>query len=78
MKFENRIINGIHLTRYIASWTNSGGSLSYRGINSEDFGEWLKSLGLSEEDIYDIVGIARNGKMELEQLAKQFIKNKSL
>ena len=72
--FENKIINGIHATRYIASWLRSGGKL-YRGRDLEDFSRWLKSIGVSEEDRDHIWRMAQNGKMELEYSAKQFVAN---
>ena len=66
-QFENRKINGIYATRYIASWMNvTHGKF-------DGFNDWLKSLGLSDEDIWDIVHLARNGKMELENSALEFI-----
>ena len=44
--FENKIINGVHATRYIMSWIRSGGNLVY-GDSLDDFGKWLESLGVS-------------------------------
>ena len=73
--FENKRINGTHATRYIASWIRSGGKLR-NGEDVDDFGDWLSSLGLSEEDVNDIRNIATNGKMELEHSAKMFLANK--
>lgn len=71
---ENKKINGVHATRFIASWIKSGGDL-YSCEGFEGFTNWLKSLGLSEEDIHDVHEIATMGKLELEYLAKQFLKN---
>lgn len=61
---------GIHYTRYMMSWINSGGT-SF-GANFED---WLRSEQLTEEEIHDIKEIAMNGKLELEVNARAFIKN---
>ena len=74
--FENKIINGIHVTRYIASWIRSGGNLDSRKEGIDDFSNWLASLGVSDEDIDHIRFIATNGKFELERSAKQFLANK--
>lgn len=73
--FENKIVNGIHATRYIMSWIRSGGNLRH-GEGIDDFSEWLRSLGLSLDDVVDIRLIATNGKMELEHSAKQFLAKK--
>lgn len=72
--FENRAINGIYMTRFIASWMNKGGQIRY-GKDRDNFREWLLSLGLSENDAQDILNLATNGKLELETSAKQFLKN---
>ena len=74
MKFENVVIRGIHASRFIMSWVRSGGELDWRAGYSE-FNEWLKSLGLDENEISAITEIARNGKMELETSATAFLKN---
>lgn len=74
--FNNNIINimeGVHETRFIASWLREGGRLQY-GRDYDDFMEWLESLGLSEDEAMHIVNLARNGKLELETSARKFIK----
>lgn len=72
--FENKRIQGIHISRYIMSWVRQGGELKKESI--DDFHNWLSSLGtLTEEEISDIEFIALNGKLELELSAKQYIKN---
>ena len=70
--FENKLINGIHKTRYIASWLKAGGSL-YFGEDVDNFREWLLSTGLTEDEAQDIVYLATNGKLELESTAKKFV-----
>ena len=71
--FENRVIEGIHISRYVVSWVKEGGKLNYT------FKEWLRSLTingrkLTEDDIRDIYNFGTNGKLELETDAKQFLK----
>jgi hypothetical protein len=43
--------------------------------DTTDFEKWLESLGLSDEDVMYILNLARNGKLELEVSAWEFIKN---
>lgn len=71
-RFENaETHNGIHYTRYIASWKRMGGKIFYGGL----FERWLKEVQkLTDEEINDILFIATNGKMELEMSAKVFMK----
>jgi hypothetical protein len=71
--FENKLYKGIHATRYIASWRNSGG----RWFGYE-FRDWLKSLGLNEDEIREIWNMATCGKLELETNAKKSINNVGL
>lgn len=71
--FENKFIKGIHVSRYIASWLNVGGS-----IRSLGFELWLERLlingeHLTEDEIRYIRNFARNGKLELETNAKLFL-----
>ena len=78
--WKNKTECGIHVTRFIASWYRAGGTLRY-GKDYDDFEEWLRTLiidskKLSEEDVNHIVELARNGKMELEHSARQFLKQK--
>lgn len=77
-EFKNEMINGIHASRYIVSWVKEGGSLKGSRRNSK-FVEWLKSLtingrSLTEEEIDKIYFLSSNGKMELEHIAKEFLK----
>jgi len=76
MNMENKIINGIHATRYIMSWVRSCGELKLNRKNRK-FEDWLRQLvingrNLTEEEIQDIKDIAQSGKMELEMNAKGF------
>ena len=72
--FENKLINGIHKSRYIASWLKAGGTLYY-GNDFDDFFTWLLSEGMTENEAHEIVFLAMNGKMELENSAKQFMED---
>lgn len=75
--FENRQINGyIYETRFIASWLREGGQLR-TGKDYDNFYEWLLSLGLNQDDADHIKFLASNGKMELENSARKFLKNLS-
>ena len=72
--FENVTVRGVHATRYIMSYVRAGGKL---GRQVWEFEDWLKSLGLDEEEIYSILSIARNGKLELEISAAKFLAEKT-
>lgn len=69
--FENKMThNGIHYTRYIVSWKKAGGKIYRGGL----FERWLREQEkLTEKEISDILLIAENGKLELEESAKRFI-----
>lgn len=58
-----------HLSRYIVSWRHAGGKRFY-----DEFEDWLRSEGLSEEEIRDAVEMATMGKLELEVSAQAFVK----
>lgn len=69
--YENKMVNGIRLSRYIASWLNVGGTIYYD--HESQWYKWLESLGLSEDDIWNATNMALNGKLELEVSAKEFL-----
>ena len=76
-EFENRLILGVHMSRYIASWILAGGSLDRHGIFM--MCKWLKTLTvngehLTDEDIHDIRRFAESGKLEFQNSAKEFLK----
>ena len=78
--FTNELINGIHKSRYVASWINVGGTLDRRGRGL--FRKWLKSLiindrPLTEDEVQEIYNYAENGKLELEMNAKLFLKEEA-
>ena len=81
--FENKKINvpcigeEVHASRLIASWLNTGGSMCETTLDDEGMHEfmflaWLRSLGISEEDVSYMYNFADTGKLELELLAKKF------
>ena len=72
MYFENKLIRGIHATRFIASWLNMGGMLC-TGKDVDNFRSWLLSLGLNSDEVWPIMYLATTGKMELEVNAKAFL-----
>lgn len=86
MTFENKIsAQGAYYSQYIASWVKSGGNFDREVIRDgsghvEDivwlgeFRGWLRSIGLPEEEVYEIAKLADNGKLELETSAKSFLK----
>ena len=71
--FTNNKINGyIYETRYIASWIRSGGDLQ-DGRDVGNFYKWLLSTGLTKDEADHIKFLATNGKLELENSAKEFL-----
>ena len=72
--FENRVIKGVHASRYIASWANKGGTFQW----PDDrwlFIKWLLSIGVEKDDATFIANLAQDGKLELEESAKEFLAN---
>lgn len=70
---DNEIINGIHITRYIASYLRRK-----EGFKILEFVEWLKTLEingrhLTDDEVYRIRIIAEDGKLELQELAISFV-----
>ena len=61
---------GIPYSRYVASWYNAGGRRNYLHIKA-----WLKDLGLEEDDCANVADMATNGKLELEEHARNFLKS---
>lgn len=73
-RFKNELAWGtVHYTRFIASWVGIGGDMKHPR-KPGGFRDWLRTLpDLSEEDIDNIMFIAENGKLELEDRARRFI-----
>ena len=85
MTFENKISSqGIYYSQYIASWVKSGGNFDKEILAESgyivdivwlgEFRGWLRSIGLPEEEVYEIAKLADNGKLELEESSKLFLK----
>ena len=70
--FDNKLINGVYASRYIASWVRAGGGLYYVE-DIRNFYKWLLSMGFTEDEAQHVKRLAENGKLELEIQAKQFI-----
>lgn len=81
--FDNKIVKvpalggeEIHMSRIIASWTNVGGQIITRRWAKTPFANWCAGLGLDPDVIQEMVYLATNGKLELEDSARKFIENK--
>ena len=67
MGLENRKYNGVHYSRYIASWVLAGGN-----IRDAAFEKWLKSRQMPADVIKEITLMARDGEITLQMSAKRF------
>ena len=73
-RFENFFVQDYaHASRFIASWLREGGNLR-RHDDYKLFREWLVSIGVTPENAKRISFLAENGKLELEEMAKRFLK----
>lgn len=83
-EFENVAINGIYMSQYVASWVKAGGTFENQLIRKPDgklksitrggkFMDWLKFIGLTEEEARRCRNFAANGKLELETSAIRFL-----
>lgn len=75
--FENKIWEGIYYSRFVASW-NKVHNGKFRRFEFED---WLMQLTINgkcmdNQTAKEICEFADNGKMELEDNARQFINNR--
>lgn len=68
---ENKKLDGVHYSRYIASWKNEGGDISYGDCG---FSRWLRSHGATDREVTEITEMALMGRMELEFDCMKFIK----
>lgn len=80
MDFENKTFEGIHYSRFIASWVKANGHALYGMVG---FRTWLKSLIINDKHIpndviQEICNLMGNGKLELQENAKRWISNKQL
>lgn len=85
---ENKMIAGIHYSRFIASWMNEGGNFKAKAVRDENgeiedvfypFMEWLKSIEFEDRDhitnveAREIFDLVQCGKLELEMSAKEYL-----
>ena len=78
-EFENEFIKGAFKSQYVAAWLKAGGNLKRGGDNHVigfDFMEWLKFIGLTDEEARSIRNYAENGKLELDESAKGFLRTR--
>lgn len=84
MTFENKVSShGIYYSQYIASWAKSGGNFNREALVESghivdivwtgEFRGWLRSIGLPEEEVYEIAKLADDGKLELQESAKAYL-----
>lgn len=83
---NNDIIHGIYASEYIASWVRNGktfnnrvGNGTRRESHRRQFIDWLKWITvngskLTEEEIQRITFLADNGKLELEESIKHYLR----
>lgn len=78
-EFENLIEGNdtVHYkSRIVASYIKEGGN-----IKSKKFEEYLDKLvelgWIDSKDVQDVINYARNGKLELEIIAKQILKEEN-
>lgn len=73
--FENKYIARLdcHYSRIIASWYNAGGTIETSVRKSLKFFEWMKTIGLTDDERKEIWYLATNGKLEFEDSARKFI-----
>ena len=73
--WENGIVGTTpYYSRVIASWTKVQPGRVYFG---DKFKDWMRSIGIPEEDVQNIYQMATNGKMELEASARVYLKEHS-
>ena len=80
--FENKTFQGVHYSRFIASWTKAIIRNPPSGIDKYDtparFEAWLSTLSVCGRRIpysvrKEILFLYENGKLELEESAKEFL-----
>ncbi len=78
MTFENKLThNGIHYSRYIASWVKILRRNHMRPWFGSLFEQWLRETqGLNDDEVAEIILLAGNGKLELEESVQRFIDEK--
>lgn len=83
-EFENKVINGIFASQYVAAWVKECGGCEDHYIKKDGkiervwpFRKWLEQLlingrHLTDDEVRFITNFATNGKLELEVNAKKF------
>ena len=61
-------------SRFIASWTKMCRRMKVPVYFTDNFKDWMRSIGVPEDDIHDICEMADNGRLELEDSASLYIK----
>ena len=75
--FENKAIGSVYYSRFIASYVKIASRYGKRFEPWGDFKKWLEGIGeLTEDEIREICEMADNGKLELEEYARSWFKNK--
>ena len=87
-RFENKLIRGIPVSIYVASWYMAGGKTRTYKIKFDQIAEnhaermkdWLRTLvigseHLTEDEVNYIYDYARTGNSELKESAWQFLRN---
>lgn len=81
MDFENKVFEGIHYSRIIASWNKivwRHKEIVEKYNERMEFVNWLSTLTINDKKlpddvIRDIINLKYNGKLELEIIATNFI-----
>lgn len=81
MDFENKVFEGMHYSRIIASWNNivwRHKEIVEKYNERMEFVNWLSTLTINDKKlpddvIRDIINLKYNGKLELEIIATNFI-----
>ncbi len=80
--FENKMIAvpalgqdvKVYASRIIASWYKIGGKITDVRWTLSPFAEWCRDMGISDDDIWHCIHLATNGKLELQTLGRQFLR----
>lgn len=75
--FENKIYEGIHYSRFVASWNKICGKVNF------EFKLWLNTLTINgkpipENVIDEIYNFGTNGKLELEENIRTYLDKRAL
>ena len=72
--WENKVVGDLYYSRVIASWVKACRQSWIRPFFGDSFREWMRSIGIPDEDANNIYEMANNGKLELEISAQNWIK----